>query len=684
MAADFDAYHIWLGIPPEEQPPHYYRLLGVTLFESNLAVIEAAADRQMTFLRQQGQGPHSEASQKLLNHVSKALVELLSPAKKAAYDDRLRAEIEAAAAPPPEEESPPIEFAAWEAEVEQDARSVSVVEQVNVRRRPMSTGLKVAMAGFAAVVLGAGLGTYPLWGSSEPLDGGSVQLQVTARQGTSILLDSKDIESDRLAGPIPLSAGRHTVDLSRQGTIVATARFWVVPGRATPVTLTEPEPPKAVASTNEPPVGGQSPGESNAPGTGSGTRSETGKRPTEVASADRTNSTTASATPPADLPKDTFGAKVELAGSGDPASKPNDSKPMPSESSSEKPARPQGDVVRLDERKRLKGSQPVHNIAFSDDATWMASYHFASNRGEVRVWNLGNSGTGKAEKNVLSLTTTTSFNPRIRFGSNNQIFYVAGNQGQPTNLATWNWKTNRTIAAGTLGTPNGSRPARVTAWELSDDEQMAVFAVRQHNDNAQRQVGFLYWNPKTKKEIRFAPEPGADFIDHLAMTADGSIAAAAFHNSPNSRKDQEDSVRVWETKSKEILFREKFDTPMIRCEGLRFIDEGRKLIIMGPGLTEFRVLDVATGMKKEYTVSLFGGDSANAQFFPKTLIGITKLRGNRTSSEMFVFGLEEGKILSYPVGNESGVESLQLSPDGKLLATGDDRGEIILWDVERK
>ena len=24
----FDPYHIWLGIPPEEQPPNHYRLLG--------------------------------------------------------------------------------------------------------------------------------------------------------------------------------------------------------------------------------------------------------------------------------------------------------------------------------------------------------------------------------------------------------------------------------------------------------------------------------------------------------------------------------------------------------------------------------------------------------------------------------------------------------------------------------
>ena len=42
----FDPYLNWLGIPPHEQPPNFYRLLGVVLFESNPEVIVQAADRQ--------------------------------------------------------------------------------------------------------------------------------------------------------------------------------------------------------------------------------------------------------------------------------------------------------------------------------------------------------------------------------------------------------------------------------------------------------------------------------------------------------------------------------------------------------------------------------------------------------------------------------------------------------------
>ncbi len=30
---NFDPYHKWLGIPPDEQPANHYRLLGLELFE---------------------------------------------------------------------------------------------------------------------------------------------------------------------------------------------------------------------------------------------------------------------------------------------------------------------------------------------------------------------------------------------------------------------------------------------------------------------------------------------------------------------------------------------------------------------------------------------------------------------------------------------------------------------------
>lgn len=100
MASDFDPYHRWLGIPPHEQPPDHYRLLGVSRFESNLEVISNASDQRMTHLRTLATGQRSVESQRLLNEVAAATRCLLDPAKKAEYDAQLRQAI-AAKAPQP-------------------------------------------------------------------------------------------------------------------------------------------------------------------------------------------------------------------------------------------------------------------------------------------------------------------------------------------------------------------------------------------------------------------------------------------------------------------------------------------------------------------------------------------------------------------------------------------------------
>ncbi len=57
----FDPYYHWLGIPPDEQPPTHYRLLGIQALESNRQVIQNAADRQMAHLRTFASGKHRRA-----------------------------------------------------------------------------------------------------------------------------------------------------------------------------------------------------------------------------------------------------------------------------------------------------------------------------------------------------------------------------------------------------------------------------------------------------------------------------------------------------------------------------------------------------------------------------------------------------------------------------------------------
>src|SRR5262245_15474043 len=91
---DYDVYHLWLGISPEEQPPDYYRLLGVPLFEQNADVIRNAADRQLSHVKRLAVNQFTQVGQQLLDEIAAAKICLLRPEKREVYDAKLRASIE--------------------------------------------------------------------------------------------------------------------------------------------------------------------------------------------------------------------------------------------------------------------------------------------------------------------------------------------------------------------------------------------------------------------------------------------------------------------------------------------------------------------------------------------------------------------------------------------------------------
>ena len=84
-----DPCYEWLEIQPKDQPSNHYRLLGLELFEENRSVIDTAANRQMSFIKQCQTGTNSELTQKLLNELSAARLCLLSaPANRRARSGR--------------------------------------------------------------------------------------------------------------------------------------------------------------------------------------------------------------------------------------------------------------------------------------------------------------------------------------------------------------------------------------------------------------------------------------------------------------------------------------------------------------------------------------------------------------------------------------------------------------------
>ena len=87
---NYDIYHQWLGISPEEQPPSLYRLLGLSDFEHDPEVIRNAAERQALHVRRLARGEFTDVGQELLNELAQAKLILLSEEKRSAYDESLR------------------------------------------------------------------------------------------------------------------------------------------------------------------------------------------------------------------------------------------------------------------------------------------------------------------------------------------------------------------------------------------------------------------------------------------------------------------------------------------------------------------------------------------------------------------------------------------------------------------
>lgn len=102
MSEDFDPYHRWLGIPPEDQPPDHYRLLGIARFETDREVIDSVAVRHMHFLQEITDGPYVPQAQRLLNELAAARRCLLDAARKSDYDAGLKKQLaDSIPAPPP-------------------------------------------------------------------------------------------------------------------------------------------------------------------------------------------------------------------------------------------------------------------------------------------------------------------------------------------------------------------------------------------------------------------------------------------------------------------------------------------------------------------------------------------------------------------------------------------------------
>lgn len=190
MTATLDPYQRWLGIPPAEQPPHHYRLLGVPAFETDLAVIGRAADRQTVRIKSFLAGSDASEAERLLTEIAAARRCLFDAPRRAEYDAKLRIRLtaaEVARAPslanadaaanqafsrplPRATEAPPIAVVDREREpIEPPPRQALAPQRLPSARKSSFAVPLFAVGGLVALVLAivAGLAMPGLFGSRK-------------------------------------------------------------------------------------------------------------------------------------------------------------------------------------------------------------------------------------------------------------------------------------------------------------------------------------------------------------------------------------------------------------------------------------------------------------------------------------------------------------------------------------
>ncbi|MCH8045275.1 MAG: trypsin-like peptidase domain-containing protein [Planctomycetes bacterium] len=200
MSEAFDPYHCWLGIPPENQPPDHYRLLGIEQFESDEPVIGAAADRQMQHVRSFQLGPRAALSQQLLNEIAAARVCLLNVEKKARYDQSLRAASASDLVAATDHDVPVLELASATSQAPPAVEGKSSRSRLSVVRTPAviaGAGVAIIAVVIAAVLMGRGDPT-----PSVADQGDSTQQQAPASPQPSSAKNDDQIGGDSDGGDI--------------------------------------------------------------------------------------------------------------------------------------------------------------------------------------------------------------------------------------------------------------------------------------------------------------------------------------------------------------------------------------------------------------------------------------------------------------------------------------------------
>ncbi|MGK0188154.1 MAG: WD40 repeat protein [Verrucomicrobiales bacterium] len=309
----------------------------------------------------------------------------------------------------------------------------------------------------------------------------------------------------------------------------------------------------------------------------------------------------------------------------------------------------------------------------------------------------GGLGTGQIESWDLK---TGSKNPRI-FNDHAQAVYRLKLSPDGTMLASVSWDTRVRISQIDTGEeinlleghttrvvdaafhPSQNRMASVSndntvrIWDLGTSKELfpsaghskSVTCVTfskdgQHLASAGNDRSVQIWNLKTGEPLKIVTEHIRDIVE-IDYSPSGTFLASV---------SSYGIVKLWDTASGKRIRTPSIRHPGRNCSGLRFISESQIATTADDG--SIRIWDLDSGNQ----LKLLQGHSSSVTSIDISLDGKLLASGGRDRT-VLLWDLESGNRLATYSAHANAVSSVRFHPEGRILASGDQSGMLRFWDL---